>query len=92
MGSGVLVVPADLDVDTRFEPGKAASMRGTSRSTIDKKAKKANKARARSDTEHTGLEFVPMSALHDWEWRGKNMHHAPSVLATRLLKLGAGTR
>jgi len=77
-----LVHPADLDVDTRFDAGKAAAMR-TGRATIAKKKQK----KAKRPTEQLGVEFVPMASLRDWEWRGKHMHHAPSVLCARLLKL-----
>ena len=79
-----LVVPADLDVDTRFEPRKAAEMR-TSRVAIQKKKKKrSNKPPA----QQLGVEFVPIEHVRDWQWRGENMHHTASVLAARLMKLG----
>ena len=75
-----LVVPTDLDVDTRFEPSKAAAMRA-SRATIDKKKKK-------TATQQLGIEFVPLAKVRDWEWRGSSMHHNASVLCARLMKLG----
>jgi len=73
-----LVVASDLDVDSRFEPAKAASMR-TSRATIKKKGKA---------TIQTGIEFVPIEKVYDWQWRGENMHHTASVLCARLLRTG----
>ena len=76
-----LVVPADLDVHTRFEPSKAAQMR-TSRVTIKKKK------RSKPPTEQLGIEFVEIEKVRDCQWRDKNMHHTASVLAARLMKLG----
>ena len=76
-----LVVPADLDVDTRFDPSKVAPMR-KSRSTIDKKKLKKKMA-----TQQLRIEFVPLSKLNDWQWRGEHMFHAPSVLCARLMKV-----
>jgi 8-oxo-dGTP pyrophosphatase MutT (NUDIX family) len=79
-----LVVPSDQDVDARFDPGKAASMR-TRRATICKKSKqKAQKAAA---TQQLRLVFVPLEALRDWKWRSEHMHHCPSVLCARLMRL-----
>ena len=78
-----LVVPADLDVDTRFEPSKVATLR-SSRATIDKKGKQRKKAA----THQLGIEFVPIAHVRDWQWRGENMHHNPSVLCARLMKFG----
>ncbi|KAL3908795.1 MAG: hypothetical protein SGPRY_009659 [Prymnesium sp.] len=80
-----LIVPADLDVATRFEPAKAAAMR-TSRAVI----KKEKKGPAKRPTEQVGLELVPIESLRDWEWRSKNMSHVASVLAARLLKVTGG--
>jgi 8-oxo-dGTP pyrophosphatase MutT (NUDIX family) len=74
-----LVVPDDLDVDTRFDPRKAAAM--ASDRAIQKKRKKAK-------TLHLGLEFVSIESVRDWRWRNDNMHHNPSVLCARLMKLG----
>jgi hypothetical protein len=79
-----LVVASDLDIDSRFEPAKVASMR-TSRLTI---AKKKVKAKAQAATVQLGIEFVPISKVRDWEWRSCEMHHNPSVLCARLMKLG----
>ena len=76
-----LVVPTDLDVDTRFDPGKVASMRET-RSPIDQKKQKKKAA-----TQQLRIEFVPLTKLRDWQWRGEHMLHCPSVLCARLLKL-----
>ena len=76
-----LVVPADLDVDTRFDPSKVAPMR-KSRSPIDKKKLKKKMA-----TQQLRIEFVPLSKLNDWRWREENMHHNPSVLCARLMKM-----
>jgi hypothetical protein len=77
-----LVVPKDLDVDTRFEPSKAAAMR-TSRAAIGKK-----KGKKRAATQQLAIEFVPLEKVDDWQWRGSNMHHTASVLCARLMKLG----
>lgn len=78
-----LVVPADLDVDARFEPRKAAEMRTTtSRATIQKKKRRTPPAK------QLGVEFVPIEKLRDWQWRDEHMHHTASVLAARLMKLG----
>ena len=77
-----LVVPVDLDVDTRFEPLKAAEMR-TSRVTIAKKKK-----RSKPPTEQLGLEFVDLEKVRDYAWRVRNMHHVAFVLASRLMKVG----
>ena len=77
-----LVVSADLDVDTRFEPSKAAAMR-TGRAVIGKK-----KGKKRATTQQLGIEFVPLEKVGDWQWRGSNMHHNASVLCARLMKLG----
>ena len=79
-----LVVPADLDVDTRFDSSKVVAMR-TSRATIDKRKKKGKKAAA---TQQLGIEFVPLEKIRDYEWRGSNMHHNASVLCARLMKMG----
>ena len=76
-----LVVPDDLDVDTRFDPHKAAAMASRSDQAIQKKRKKAK-------TLHLGLEFVSIESVRDWRWRNDNMHHNPSVLCARLMKLG----
>ena len=75
-----LVVPADLDVDTRFDPNKVVPMR-KSRSTIDKKKLKKKMA-----TQQLCIEFVPLSKLNDWKWRDEHMHN-PSVLCARLMKM-----
>jgi 8-oxo-dGTP pyrophosphatase MutT (NUDIX family) len=79
-----LVVASDLDIDSRFEPAKVASMR-TGRATI---AKKKCKAKAKAATVQLGIEFVPIANVRDWEWRSRKMHHNPSVLCARLMKLG----
>ena len=79
-----LVVASDLDIDSRFEPAKAASMR-TSRATI---AKKKGKAKAKASTVQLGIEFAPIAKVRDWQWRGENMHHNASVLCARLMKMG----
>ena len=76
-----LVASTDLDVDTRFEPSKAAQMR-TSRVTIKKKK------RSKPPAEQLGVEFVEIEKVRDYQWRGANMHHTASVLAARLMKLG----
>jgi hypothetical protein len=78
-----LVVPADQDVDTRFDPGKAASMR-TSRATICKTSKKRSRKAA---SEQLRIEFVTLAELRDWQWRNEHMHHCPSVLCARLMRL-----
>ena len=75
-----LVVPADLDVDTRFEPRKAAQMK-TGRVAIKKKKRTP-------PAQQLGVEFVEIEKMRDYQWRGKNMHHTASVLAARLMKLG----
>ena len=77
-----LVVPEDLDVDTRFDPRAAAAMASSSDRPIQKKKRKKAKAL------HLGLEFVPIEHVRDWQWREENMHHHPSVLCARLMKLG----
>ena len=77
-----LVVPEDLDVDTRFEPSKAAAMR-TRRAAIGKK-----KGKKIAATQQLAIEFVSLEQVGDWQWRGSNMHHNASVLCARLMKLG----
>ena len=77
-----LVVPADLDVDTRFDPSKAAGQRSGRRATIQKKK------RAKTQTQQLGIEFVPIESVRDCRWRGEHMHHAASVMCARLVKAG----
>ena len=87
-----LVIPVDFDVDTRFDPRKAAAMASdqptqstqSTQSTQPIQKKKRKKAK----TVQLGLEFVPLDQVRDWQWRGANMDHNSSVLCSRLMKLG----
>ena len=56
----------------------------SSRATIDKNGKQRKKAA----THQLGIEFVPIAHVRDWQWRGENMHHNPSVLCAHLMKFG----
>ena len=67
-----LVVPEDLELKAQFEPEKATEL-----CTPIKKKKR---------TLSMGIEFVPLTKLRDFKWRGENMHHCASVLCARLLK------
>jgi hypothetical protein len=76
-----LVVPADLDVEMRFDSSAAGGQR-SGRATIQKKK------RAKTQTQQLGIEFVPIESVRDWRWRGEHMHHTASVLCARLMKAG----
>lgn len=71
-----LVHKPDLDVDGRFDLDKALAMRAPSSTT----------KRSKPEKTQVGIEFVDMTQLRDWQWRGKEMSHHASVLVARLLK------
>ena len=71
-----LVVPKDLDVDTRFDHKKVERLQDPAQ----------KKKKSHAPTVHTGLEFVSLEKLRDHTWRGKHIHFNASVLCARLVK------
>ena len=76
VGKGDLVVKAFK----RFDKKEVVRLRAAGEKGIVKKNTK------KKPTEQLGMAFVPLKYLRDCEWRGKNMHHSPSVLAARLMR------
>ena len=71
-----LVVPEDLDVDTRFDPKNVERLPDAAQ----------KKKKSKAPTVQTGLEFVSLEKLRDQKWRGEHMHFNASVLCARLMK------
>lgn len=84
-----LVVPADNDVELRFDKQEATRLRAASEKaavqhTIGKKKRPTRK----KATEQLDLVFVSLADLRSQQWREKSMFSFPhSVLAARLMKL-----
>ena len=89
-----LVVPADRDVDERFDAEEAKRLRALSETSMGTVAvarpsigKKRSRQSAKSTTVQLGLAFVPLQDLRNHKWRDEHMFAFPhSVLAARLMK------